>query len=80
MKHDLALIVAVDENNGYAKENLMLSGFTEHEEGALGTPAVLQIPLGEGQILVTGIKPENRYQSDNTFPIIFNFMLSSNTK
>lgn len=64
----------------YAKENLMLSGFTQHEEGVLGTPAVLQIPLGKGQILVTGIKPENRYQSDNTFPIIFNFMLSSNTK
>ncbi|MEL7563744.1 MAG: hypothetical protein AAGU27_02510, partial [Dehalobacterium sp.] len=63
----------------YADDNLMLSGYTDKEEAVLGSPAVVQIPLGEGQILATNMKPMNRSQAEGNFPMIFNFILSSNT-
>jgi hypothetical protein len=55
----------------YAGEGLLLSGWLQGEELIAGRPAIVDIPLGEGRVVLFGVRPQYRGQSLATFPLLF---------
>jgi hypothetical protein len=55
----------------YASEGLLLSGWLQGEEHLAGHPAIVDVPLGEGRVILFGIRPQYRGQSLATLPLLF---------
>jgi hypothetical protein len=56
----------------YADRNLLVAGFLDGGESLEGAPAVLQVPVGDGEVVLFGFHPQRRAQTDGTFPLLFN--------
>ncbi|MEE8595089.1 MAG: hypothetical protein V3T25_04395, partial [Gemmatimonadota bacterium] len=55
----------------YASEELLLSGWLQGEEHLAGRPAIVDVPLGEGRVILFGIRPQYRGQALATLPLLF---------
>jgi hypothetical protein len=57
----------------FPEEDLLVDGWAIGEETHLGgRPAALRAPLGEGQVVLIGFRPDTRGQSRNAFKLLFN--------
>lgn len=54
----------------YASDNLLLSGWLQGAEHLAGRPAIVDVPLGEGRVVLFGIRPQYRGQSLATLPLL----------
>jgi hypothetical protein len=59
----------------YAREDLRLAGFLTGDEHLAGRPALLDIPLGEGRVVLFGFSPQHRAQTEATFKLLLNALL-----
>jgi hypothetical protein len=55
----------------YASGTLLLSGWLQGAEHLEGRPAIVDIPLGEGRVVLFGIRPQYRGQALATLPLLF---------
>jgi hypothetical protein len=51
---------------------LLLSGYLEGEEAIMGKPSVLEVPYGEGRLILVGFSLHNRAQMVVDFRLLFN--------
>ena len=63
----------------YAKQDLRVSGFLVGEELMAGRPAVLDIPLGEGRVVLFAFAPQHRAQTEASFKLLFNALFRAAT-
>ena len=61
----------------YGEGSPLMSGFLLGEEQIAGKPAVLDVRLGEGRVVMFGFRVQYRGQSLATFKLMFNAMLLS---
>lgn len=59
----------------YGEGNPLLSGFLLGEEHLSGKPAILDVQLGDGHVVLFGFRVQYRGQSLATFPFLFNTFL-----
>ena len=53
-------------------ENILASGWLLGEEYLLNRSAVLDVPMGDGRLVLFGMRPQYRGQPNATFKILFN--------
>jgi hypothetical protein len=64
---------AVDVVASYAEENLLMSGWAMGEERYLaGRPAMVDVRMGSGNVVLFGFRPQFRGQPSGTFKLFFN--------
>jgi hypothetical protein len=69
----LAAEPAVDIVARYAQDNLLLSGWAMGEERYLaGRPAMVNVRMGTGNVVLFGFRPQFRGQPSGTFKLFFN--------
>ena len=56
----------------FPEEPLLISGYVENDELVMGRATVLEVPYGEGKIILFGFNFHNRAQSYSTFKLFFN--------
>ena len=56
----------------YGSKEVLLSGWILGEENIRGKPAVADVSLGKGNIVLCGIGVQNRAQTWGTFKLLFN--------
>jgi hypothetical protein len=57
----------------YPDQNVLADGWAIGGDRYLaGRPAAMRIPLGEGQVVLIGFRPDTRAQSQNAFKLLFN--------
>lgn len=56
----------------YPSRDLLMSGWIQGEEHLVGRAALLEIPLGDGRIVMAGFSPEYRGQAHETVKLLFN--------
>ncbi len=56
----------------YPDEPLLLSGWIQGGERIRGKPAVLDVPLGEGRVVLFGFNVVNRWQTPAALKLLFN--------
>jgi hypothetical protein len=57
----------------FAEENVLADGWAIGGDRYLaGRPAAMRVPLGEGQVVLIGFRPDTRAQSRNAFKLLFN--------
>jgi len=56
----------------YPKDAMLLSGWILGEDRIKGKPSILDVPFGDGKILLFGFNFHNRAQSQSTFKLLFN--------
>ncbi len=62
----------------YAKEDILMSGWALGEKKHLGgKAAMIQLPYGEGDIVLFGFKPQFRGQPRGTYKLLFNALLDA---
>ncbi len=67
----------VDVIARYAEKDLLMSGWALGAERHIADrPAVVRVPLGEGQVILVGFRPQFRGQPRGTFKLIFNSILN----
>ena len=59
----------------YAREDLRVAGFLNGAGRLAGRPALVDIPLGEGRVVLFGFSPQHRCQTEATFKLLFNALL-----
>lgn len=59
----------------YADRDVLVAGFLTGEERLRGKPAMLEIPVGEGRVILFGFSPQRRAQTDGTFKLLLNSIL-----
>ena len=68
----------VTEVAHYAKQNLLMSGWEVGAEKHIGGKgAMMQVHLGEGQVVLFGFRPQFRGQPRGTYKLIFNALYAS---
>lgn len=55
----------------YGDRDLLLSGLLRGPEHLEGLPAVVEVPLGRGRVVLFGFRPQYRGQSLATYPLLF---------
>jgi hypothetical protein len=61
----------------YGATDVLLSGWLEGEQVIAGRPAVVQVALGAGRVVLLGFSVQHRGQSLATFRLLFNAILTS---
>jgi hypothetical protein len=56
----------------YAEKDLLASGWMTGENAVKGKDAVTEVRLGEGRVLLFGIRPQFRGQTFGTFKLVLN--------
>ncbi len=56
----------------YAESSILLSGWIEGEEHLAGKAAVVDVPVGEGRVVLFGFGVQQRAQPHATFKMLFN--------
>jgi len=56
----------------YPESNLLYSGWILGEERIAGKPAILDVPFGQGRVILFGFNVHNRAQARSTFKLFFN--------
>jgi hypothetical protein len=64
----------------YAEHDVRISGFLEGEEHLEGRPALVDIPLGDGHVVLFGFSPQRRSQTEGTFKLVFNALLRASSR
>ncbi len=75
IEHGAASAVAT-----YATSGLLMSGWINGERYVAGKPAVVDVPLGKGRIVMFGFSPIFRGQPHGTFKLLFNALLEAHPK
>lgn len=73
-EHDGIRILAM-----YPKTDPLLSGWLMGEKRIEGKVAAVSVPFGEGRIVLIGFRCQFRGQPENTFPLLFNSLLTPTT-
>ncbi|MBI3819384.1 MAG: hypothetical protein HY286_11875 [Planctomycetes bacterium] len=60
-----------------AEGDLLLSGYIKGEEKLRGAAGAVEIGMGKGKIVLFGLRVQHRAQTDATFKLLFNAILSS---
>jgi len=56
----------------YPNADLVASGWLKGEELMTGRAAVVSIDMAPGRIVLFGLRPQHRAQTQATFPLLFN--------
>jgi hypothetical protein len=56
----------------YDVKDVWVAGFLVGEEYVEGLPAVVDIPVGEGHVVLFGFSPQRRAQTEATYKLLFN--------
>lgn len=65
----------------YAEDDLLLSGWAQGEDRYLaGQPAAVRVEVGEGEVVMIGVRPQFRAQPRATFKYVFNAIYNSSTE
>lgn len=56
----------------YAERDLLVAGFLTGEERLRGRPALVEIPVGQGRVILFAFSPQRRAQTDGTFKLLLN--------
>ena len=59
-------------------KRLVLSGFVQGEDQVNGKPAVLDIPVGKGRVVLFAFNPLHRYMNLSDFRLVYNVLLNWN--
>jgi len=61
-------------------DQVLLSGWIKGEDKLTNKAAAVAVKQGEGWIVLLGFRPQNRAQTNGTFPFLFNALYLSTTK
>jgi len=61
----------------YGARDLLLSGWLEGEQVIADRPAVVQLGVGAGRVVLLGFSAQHRAQSHATFRLLFNSIFTS---
>jgi hypothetical protein len=56
----------------YPNADLVASGWLKGEEFMAGRAAVVAVDVNPGRIVLFGLRPQHRAQTQATFPLLFN--------
>jgi hypothetical protein len=59
----------------YAGSNVLASGWLLGEKYLVNRPALVDVPVGSGHVILFGMRPQYRAQSYQTFKLFFNSLL-----
>ncbi|MEA2559324.1 MAG: hypothetical protein QOH06_828 [Acidobacteriota bacterium] len=59
-------------------KRLVLSGFIQGEEQVNGKPAILDVPVGKGRVILYAFNPLHRYLNLSDFRLVYNVLLNWN--
>lgn len=59
----------------YAETDVRVAGFVTGEQKLAGRPALVEIPVGAGRVVLFGFSPQRRAQTDGTFKFLLNALL-----
>ncbi|MEJ2237333.1 MAG: M14 family zinc carboxypeptidase [Gemmatimonadales bacterium] len=62
----------------FAKEDVLMSGMLSGESEIAGTPAIVDVPVGEGHVVLFAIRPLWRLETFGSHAFVFNTMLHWN--
>lgn len=62
----------------FAKNGLLMSGMMAGEGELQGTPAVVDVPVGAGHVILFAIRPFRRWNTQGSHAMVFNAMLHWN--
>ncbi|MFQ5720590.1 MAG: hypothetical protein ACE5IK_13700, partial [Acidobacteriota bacterium] len=63
------------EETGEEREDLVLSGMVEGEEIIAGKPAIVDMPVGAGRVVLFNFNPLHRYLNHSDFRLVYNAIL-----
>ncbi len=61
----------------YPASDIVGSGWLKGEELMAGRAAVVQVEMGPGRLVLFGLRPQHRAQTEATFPLLFNALYLS---
>jgi hypothetical protein len=62
----------------FAKEDVLMSGFVSGESEITGTPAIVDVPVGQGHVVMFAIRPFWRLETFGSHAFVFNTILHWN--
>ncbi|MCG8603878.1 hypothetical protein MJD09_02635, partial [bacterium] len=62
----------------FPKKRILLSGMLRGEKEIAGAPAVVDVPVGEGHVILFAIRPFWRWETHGSHALVFNTMLHWN--
>jgi hypothetical protein len=60
------------------KRDLLLSGFVKGKDAVDGKPAILDVPMGKGRVILFAFNPLHRYLNHSDFRFVYNVILNWN--
>ena len=67
-----------EDKDDKKKDKLVLSGFVKGEDSVDGTPAILDIPVEKGRVILFSFNPLHRYLNHSDFRFVYNVLLNWN--
>jgi len=62
----------------FADENVNMSGMLTGEEELIKKPSVVDVPVGDGHVVLFAIRPFRRWNTQGSHALVFNTMLHWN--